>query len=67
MAAAKDLTPAVIQTKARQRTEMRLEVMLSNSVAGAKQVMRCRPILDDDNDTEPQQIIVGEGECCNVK
>jgi len=56
-AAAKDLAPARIQTKARQRTEMRLEVTLSGSVAGAKQLMKCRPVCD----TEPQQVIVREG------
>jgi len=61
---AKDLIPAVICTKAHQRTEMRLDVMLSNSVAGGKQLMRCRPLLHDVNDNEPQQIIVGEGRCC---
>jgi len=65
-AAGKDLAPAIVHTQARQRTEMRLEVMLSNSVAGAKQLMRCRPISDDENDGKPQQIIVGEGEYCHV-
>jgi len=63
-AAVKDLAPAVIQTKARQQTEMRLEVMLSNSVAGSmpqSQLMRCQPVEHDVSDYESQQIIVGEG------
>ena len=66
MAAVKDLAPAVIQTKAHQRTEVRLEVMLSNSVAGAKQLMRCRPLSHDVTGNEPQQVIVSEGQCCHV-
>ena len=59
-AVAKDLAPATFQTQARQRTEMRLDVMLTGSVAGPKQVMKCRPLSTSD-DTEPQQVIVGEG------
>jgi len=66
MAAVKDLAPAVIETKAHQRTEVRLEVMLSNSVAGAKQLMRCRPLSHDVTGNEPQQVIVSEGQCCHV-
>jgi len=57
MAAAKGLAPARFQTKARQRTEMRLDVMLSGSVAGAEQVMKCRALSQCD----PQQVIIAEG------
>ena len=59
-AAAKGLAPARFQTKARQRTEMRLEVVLTGSVAGPHQVMKCRPLSQCD----PRQVIVAEGVTC---
>ena len=62
-APAKDQAPARIHTKARQRTEMRLEVTLTGCVGGPKQVMRCRH-LSEFNENKPQQIIVGEGRRC---
>jgi len=58
----KNLAPARIHTQARQRTEMRLEVTLTNSVAGPTQPMRCHHLSHDASDCEPQQIIVGEGQ-----
>jgi len=57
----KGLAPARFHTKARQRTEMRLEVLLSGCVGGPKQVMKCRPLAQVSGDMEPQQTIVGEG------
>ena len=64
--AAPDLTPAHIHTRARQRTEMRLEVMLTGAVAGPKQVMKCRCLSPSEYDTEPQEVLVGEGLCLDA-
>ena len=55
-AGCKNLAPARIQTKARQRIEMKLEVTLTGSVPGPKQVMRCRRASE-----QPQQVIITEG------
>jgi hypothetical protein len=58
----KNTPPALFESRARQQIEMHLEVILTGSVAGPKQIMKCRPVSPSDatgDDGSRNEVLVG--------
>jgi hypothetical protein len=59
----KNTRPVLFESKARQRIAMRLEVILTGSVSGPKQIMRCWPVSaagDESQQGSSEEVVVGD-------